>query len=91
MHLLLKSLVKHPKSLKHFKTLELKITHSYFAVTKLTHVECERAIVMLQANVTLSVAAKQFWWLVRTIGRLKNRFQQTWTMSDRPGPVDATT
>ena len=71
--------------------MELKITHCYFAVTNLIHVGRERAIVMLQANVTLSVAAKQFRLHVRTIGRLKNRFQQTWTMSDRPGPLDATT
>ena len=66
--------------------MELKITHCYFAVTKLTHVECERAIRMLQANVTPSVAAKQFWCNVRMIQRLKNRFQQTWTTSNRPRP-----
>ena len=48
--------------------------------------ERERAIGMLQANVTTSVAAKQFRSHVRTIGRLKNRFQQTWTTSDRRRP-----
>ena len=86
MHLLLKPLVEHPKRLKHYKILELKITHCYFAVTKLTHVERERAIGMLQANVTLSLAAKKFRCHARTIGRLKNRFHQTWTTSDRPRP-----
>ena len=53
---------------------------------KLTHVECERAIEMLQTNVTPSVAVKQFRWHVRTVGRPKNRFQQTWITSDRPCP-----
>ena len=48
--------------------------------------ERERAIGMLQANVTLSLAAKQFRCHVRTIGRLKNRFHQTWITSDRPRP-----
>ena len=57
-----------------------------FCVTKLTHVERERAKGMLQSNVTPSVAAKQFRCHVRTIGRLMNRFQQTWTTSDRPRP-----
>ena len=51
----------------------------------MTPVERERAIGMLQANVTPSVVAKQFECHVRTIGRLKNRFQQTWTTSVRPG------
>ena len=60
------------------------ITHCYFVVTKVTHVERECAIEMLQANVTPSVAAKQFRCHVRRIGHLKNRFQQTWTTSDRP-------
>ena len=55
-------------------------------MTKLTHEERERAIEMLQANVTTSVAAKQSRSLVRTIGRLKNRFQQSWTTSGRPRP-----
>ena len=53
-------------------------------MTKLTHVEHEHAIGMLQANKTPSVAARQFHWHVRTIGRLKNPFQQTRTTSDRP-------
>ena len=53
---------------------------------KLIHVERERALGILQANVTPSVAAKQFRCHVRTIGRLENRFQQTWTTSDRPSP-----
>ena len=60
------------------------ITHSYFAKTKVTPVERQCAIGMLQANVVPSVAAKQFRCHVRRIGRLKNRFQQTWTTSDRP-------
>ena len=51
---------------------------------KVAHVERERAIGMLQANVTSSVVAKQFQCHVRTIGRLKNHFQQIWTTSDRP-------
>ena len=44
------------------------------------------AMGMLQAYVTPSVAAKQFQCHVRTIGRLKNHFQQTSTTSDRPRP-----
>ena len=55
-------------------------------MTKLAHVECERAIGMLQANVTPMIVAKQFRCLVRTIGRLKNRFRQIWTTSHRPCP-----
>ena len=55
-------------------------------VTKLTHVERERAIGMLQANVTQSVAVKHFRCHVRTIVRLNNHFQQTWTTSDSPRP-----
>ena len=55
-------------------------------MTKLTPVERERAIGMLQANVTPSVVAKQFRCYVRTIGRLTKRFQQTWITSDRPRP-----
>ena len=55
-------------------------------MTKSAHVERERAIGMVQANVTPSVAAKQFRCHVRMIGRLKNRFQQTGTTSDRPRP-----
>ena len=53
-------------------------------MTKVTHVERECAIGMLQANVTPLVVAKQFRCHVRTFGRLKNRFKQTWTTSDRP-------
>ena len=45
-------------------------------VTKLAHVERERAIQMLKARVTPLIVAKQFRCHVRTIGRLKNRFQQ---------------
>ena len=52
----------------------------------MTPVGRERALGMLQANVTPSVAAKQFRCHVRTIGRLKNHFQQTWTTLDRPSP-----
>ena len=55
-------------------------------MTKLTPVERERSIGKLQANVPPSVAAKQIRCHVRRIGRLKNRFQQTWTTSDRPRP-----
>ena len=55
-------------------------------MTQLTPVERERSIGMLQANVSPSVAAKQIRCHVRMIGRLKNRFQQTWTTSDRPRP-----
>ena len=53
-------------------------------MTKLAHVEREHAIGMLKANVTPSVVAKRFRCHVRTIGRLKNRFQQTGTTSHRP-------
>ena len=56
------------------------------AVTKLTHVKRERAIGMLHATVTPSVVTKRFRCNVRTIGRLKNRFQQIWTMSECPRP-----
>ena len=56
-------------------------------MTKLAHVERERAIRMLTANVTPLVVAKQFWCHVRAIGRLKNRFQEIGTTSHhlRPG------
>ena len=47
-------------------------------VTKLAHVERERAILMLTANVTPLVVAKRFRCHVRTIGRLKNRFPRNW-------------
>ena len=53
---------------------------------KLTPVKRESAKGMLHATVTPSVVAKQFWCHVRMVGRLKNRFQQTWTTSDRPRP-----
>ena len=55
-------------------------------MTKLAHVERERAIGMLKANVTPLVVAKQFQCHVWTIGRLKNRFQQIGTASHRPHP-----
>ena len=55
-------------------------------MTKLAHVERERAIGMLKANVTPLVVAKQFRCYVRTIGCLKNRFQQIRTASHRPRP-----
>ena len=52
----------------------------------MTHVERERAIEMIKANVTPMVVAKRFRCHVRTIGRLKNRFQQIGTTSHRPRP-----
>ena len=55
-------------------------------MTKLAHVERERAIGMLKANVTPLIVAKRFWCHVRTIGRLKNRFQEIGTTSHRPRP-----
>ena len=55
-------------------------------MTKCAHVERECAIGMLKANVTPLIVAKQFWCYVRTIGRLKNRFQQIGTTSNRPRP-----
>ena len=55
-------------------------------VTKLAHVEGEHAIGMLKANVTPLVVAKLFRCYVRTIGCLKNRFQQIGTASHRPHP-----
>ena len=45
-------------------------------MTKLAHVERERALGMLRANVTPLIVAEQFRCHVRTIGRLKNRFQR---------------
>ena len=54
-------------------------------MTKLAHVQRERAIGMLKANVTPLIVTKQFRCHVRTIGRLKNRFQQIGTKSYRPG------
>ena len=55
-------------------------------MTKLAHVERERAIGMLKANVTTLIVAKQFRCHVRTIGCLKNRFQQIGTTSHRTRP-----
>ena len=55
-------------------------------MTKLAHVERERAIEMLQANVTPMMVAKQFRCHVRTIVRLKNCFRQIGTASHRPRP-----
>ena len=55
-------------------------------VTKLSHVERERAIGMLKANVTPLIVAKRFRCHVRMIGRLENQFQQIGTTSHRPRP-----
>ena len=55
-------------------------------MTKLAHVERERAIGMLKANVTPLIVAKRFRCHVRMIGRLKNRFQPVGTTSHRPRP-----
>ena len=55
-------------------------------MTKLAHVERERAIGMLKANVTPLVVAKPFRCHVRTIGRFKNRFRKIGTTSHRPRP-----
>ena len=55
-------------------------------VTKLARVERERAIGMLKANVAPVVVAKRFRCHIRTIGRLKNRFQQIGTTSHHPRP-----
>ena len=55
-------------------------------MTKLAHVERESAIGMLKANLTPLIVAKRFRCHVRTVGRLKNRFQQIWTSSHRPRP-----
>ena len=46
----------------------------------------ERAIGMLQANVTPLIVAKRFRCHVRTIRRLKNRFRQIGTTSHRRHP-----
>ena len=51
---------------------------------KLTHIEHERAIGMLQANMASSVIAQQFRCHVGTIERLRNYFRQTGTTSDCP-------
>ena len=48
--------------------------------------EREREIGMLKTNVTPLVVAKRFRCHARSIGRLKNRFQQIWTTSYRPRP-----
>ena len=53
-------------------------------MTKLAHVERERAIGMLKAKVTPLVVAKRFRCHVRTIERLKNRLQRIGTTSHRP-------
>ena len=53
-------------------------------MTKLAHVDRERVIGMLKANVTPLIVVKRFRCHVRTIGRLKNRFQQIGT-SPRTG------
>ena len=50
---------------------------------KWTHVEREKAMRMLQANVTPSVIAQQIRCHVRMIERLRKRFRQIGTMSDR--------
>ena len=55
-------------------------------MTKLAHVERERAIGMLQANVTPLIVAKQFRCHVRTTGCLKNRFRPIGTTSHRLRP-----
>ena len=55
-------------------------------MTKLAHVERERAIGMLKANVTPLVVAKRFRCHVWTIGCLKNRFEQIGTASHLPRP-----
>ena len=59
-------------------------------MTKLAHVEHERALGMLQANVTPLVAAKRFRCHVRTIGRLKNKDNVTPSASRASTCVDAT-
>ena len=59
-------------------------------MTKLAHVELKRAIGMLKANVTSLIVAKQFRCHLRTIGRLKNRFQQIGTTSHCPRPSVST-
>ena len=48
-------------------------------MTKLAHVEGKGAIGMFKANVTPLLVAKQFQCHVRSIGRLKNCFQQIGT------------
>ena len=55
-------------------------------MTKLAHVQRERAIGMLQANVTPLIVDKRFRCHVGTIGRFKNRFRQTGATSHRPRP-----
>ena len=54
-------------------------------VRKMAHVERERAIGMLKANVMPLAVAEPFQCHVRTIGRLKNCFQQIGTTSHCPG------
>ena len=49
---------------------------------KRTHVEREKAIRMLQANVTPSAIAQQFRCHAKMVERLKKRFRQIGTMSD---------
>ena len=52
-------------------------------MSKRTHVEREKAIRMLQANVTSPMIAQQFRCHAKMIGRLRKRFWQIGTMSDR--------
>ena len=84
MYQLLKSLVKHPKRLKTFKNAVIKDYTLLIYDDKIGTCERERAIGMLKANVTPLIVAKRFRNHVRTIGRLKNRFQQFGTTSHRP-------
>ena len=55
-------------------------------MTKLAHVERERAIGMLKANVTPLIVAKRFRCYVRTIERPKIRFQQIGKTSNHLRP-----
>ena len=64
--------------LKNFeKKLEFYLTHCCFTMPRLTPIESERAIGMLQANMASSVIAQQFRCHVRTIEHLLNRFRRT--------------
>ena len=68
---------------KHFQNLQLEVTYCLFVMPKRAHVERENAIGILQANVTASVIAQQFWCHARMIERLRKRFWQIGTMSNR--------
>ena len=54
--------------------MDFLLTPCCFTMPKLTHIERERAIDVLQGNMASPVIAQQFRCHVRTIERLRNHF-----------------